>query len=121
MQGQISLLLGLNLSKEQGSRKFTWKQGLVKKDVSRGSLLTWLEKNQRGEALAPTPTLQGMFDEGVFTAQKAPQSIQITPTRDETWLPKGFRKVATSRSIDSLGPPRPQSEYETKTESSLIL
>ena len=51
------------------------KQGLVKKDVSRGSLLTWLEKNQRGEALAPTPTLQGMFDEGVFTTQKAPQSI----------------------------------------------
>ena len=30
MQGRISLLLGLDLSKEQGSRKFTWKQGAVK-------------------------------------------------------------------------------------------
>ena len=30
-QGQISLLLGLDHSKEQGSRKFTWKQGPVKK------------------------------------------------------------------------------------------
>ena len=30
-QGQISLLFGLDHSKEQGSRKFTWKQGPVKK------------------------------------------------------------------------------------------
>ena len=50
------------------------KEGLTKKDVSRGSLLTWLEKNKRGEALAPTPTLQGMFDEGVFTTKTAPPS-----------------------------------------------
>ena len=50
------------------------KEGLTKKDVSRGSPLTWLEKNRRGEALAPTPTLQGMFDEGIFTKKTAPQS-----------------------------------------------
>ena len=50
------------------------KEGLTKKDVSRGSLLTWLEKNKRGEALAPTPTLQGMFDDSVFTTKTAPQS-----------------------------------------------
>ena len=30
-QGQIILLLGLDHSKEQGRRKFTWKQGPVKK------------------------------------------------------------------------------------------
>ena len=30
MQGRISLLLGLDLSKEQGGRKFAWKQGPVK-------------------------------------------------------------------------------------------
>ena len=27
MKGQINLLLGLNVSKDQGSRKFAWKKG----------------------------------------------------------------------------------------------
>ena len=48
------------------------REGLTKKDVSRGSLISWLEKNRRGEAVAPTPTLEGMFDEGVFTTQRPP-------------------------------------------------
>ena len=60
------------------------REGLTKKDVSRGSLISWLEKNRRGEAVAPTPTLEGMFDEGVFTTQTAPAATvaavaRITP------------------------------------------
>ena len=39
MQGQISLLLGLNHSKEQGSRKFTWKQGPVKEFLRENQVL----------------------------------------------------------------------------------
>ena len=52
MQSRINLLLGLNLSKDQGSRKFAWKQGLVKEflrnyqvlimDVRRNYLITVL-------------------------------------------------------------------------------
>ena len=39
MQGQISLLLGLDLSKEQGSRKFAWKQGPVKEFLRNNQVL----------------------------------------------------------------------------------
>ena len=39
MQGQISLLLGLNLSKDQGSRKFAWKQGPVKEFLRNNQVL----------------------------------------------------------------------------------
>ena len=52
MQGPINLLLGLSLSKDEGSRKFAWKQGLVKEflrnyqvlimDVRRKYLITVL-------------------------------------------------------------------------------
>ena len=60
------------------------REGLTKKDVSRGSLLSWLEKNRRGEAVAPTPTLQTMFDDGIFTTKSAPDQVvdavaRITP------------------------------------------
>ena len=39
MQGQINLLLGLDLSKDQGSRKFAWKQGLVKEFLQNNQVL----------------------------------------------------------------------------------
>ncbi len=47
------------------------REGLTKKDVSRGLLLSWFEKNIHGEAVAPTPMLQNMFDEGIFTTKSA--------------------------------------------------
>ena len=60
------------------------REGLTRKDVSRGSLISWLEKNRRGEAVAPTPTLQTMFDDGIFTTKTAPDHIvdavaRVTP------------------------------------------
>ena len=39
MQGQISLLLGLDLSKDQGSRKFAWKQGPGKEFLRNNQVL----------------------------------------------------------------------------------
>ena len=39
MQGRISLLLGLDLSKSQGSRKFAWKQGPVKEFLRKNQVL----------------------------------------------------------------------------------
>ena len=40
MQGQINLLLGLSLSKDEGSRKFAWKQGPVKEFPRNNQVLT---------------------------------------------------------------------------------
>ena len=40
MQGRISLLLGLDLSNNQGSRKFAWKQGPVKEFPRNNQVLT---------------------------------------------------------------------------------
>ena len=40
MKGQINLLLGLDLSKDQGSRKFAWKQGPVKEFLPNNQVLT---------------------------------------------------------------------------------
>jgi len=50
-------------------------EGITKHDVSRGLLYTWLDKNQRGDAIAPSPTLANMFDEGIFTTKKAEARI----------------------------------------------
>jgi ATP-dependent exoDNAse (exonuclease V) beta subunit len=50
-------------------------EGLTPKDVSRGSLLTWLNHQSHGEAKAPSPTLSNMFDDGIFTTQKAPTAV----------------------------------------------
>ena len=60
------------------------REGLTKKHVSRGSLISWLEKNRHGAAVAPTPTLEDMFATSVFTTQKAEQWMvdavkRITP------------------------------------------
>ena len=51
------------------------REGVTAKHVSRGSLITWLGKNRRGEAVAPTPTLETMFDEGVFTTKTADPAV----------------------------------------------
>ena len=39
MKGQINLFMGLDLSKDQGSRKFAWKQGPVKEFLRNNQVL----------------------------------------------------------------------------------
>ena len=66
-------------------------EGLTKKDVKRGSLISWLEKNRRGEAVAPTPSLVAMFEEGVFTTKAADDAVvdaveRVRPLAEHAWV-----------------------------------
>jgi len=62
-------------SRAAGALEAVAREGLTRKDVSRGTLIAWLEKNRFGEATAPTSTLESMFEEGVFTTKTAPPGV----------------------------------------------
>ncbi len=50
-------------------------EGLTPGDVSRKSLHTWIHKAANRTLEMPGKQLMGMFDDGVFTTQKAPQMV----------------------------------------------
>lgn len=59
----------------EGALDAARREGVTAKDVSRGTLIHWLNKNRRGEAEAPSATLEKMFDEGVFTTKTADPAV----------------------------------------------
>lgn len=59
----------------EGALEAARREGVTAKHVSRGTLMTWLNNNRRGEAVAPSSTLETMFDEGVFTTKTADPAV----------------------------------------------
>ena len=59
----------------EGALEAARREGVTAKHVSRGTLITWLNNNRRGEAVAPSSTLETMFDEGVFTTKTADPAV----------------------------------------------
>ena len=59
----------------EGALEAARREGVTAKHVSRGTLITWLNNNRRGEAVAPSSTLETMFDESVFTTKTADPAV----------------------------------------------